>query len=195
MRLVHRSGLRWGELTGLQAHDLEVMPNRIVHVRPAVEQTSSGPPALKRPKNGKTRTTIVPKSLVDDLRHLGEDVTAVHGPTGLLFPARLGGIARRSSFQQVWIKAAAAGWPMTTPLRRTSGYGQAGKGWRRTGAAQWTLHDLRHVAACWMLLDLGLNPAVIAEKLGHADPAFTLERYVGVRGNADEQAAKLTEAW
>jgi len=70
MRLVHRSDLRWGELTGLQAHDIELAPNRIVHVRRAVEQTSSGPPALKRPKNGKTRTTLFPKSLTDDLRHL-----------------------------------------------------------------------------------------------------------------------------
>lgn len=117
MRLVHRSGLRWGELTGLQADDIELEPNRIVHVRRAVEQTSAGPPTLKRPKNGKTRTTFFPKSLADDLAQLVDDVTADHGPTGLLFPNWSGGLARRSSFQQVWIKAAdAAGWPMTAPF-------------------------------------------------------------------------------
>lgn len=196
MRLVHRSGLRWGELTGLQAGDLEFEPNRIVQVRRAVEQTSAGAPALKTPKNGKTRTTIFPKSLADDLAQLVADVTADHGPTGLLFPNRRGGIARRSSFQQVWIKAAdAADWPMTAPLRRTSGYGKKDKGWRWTGSARWTVHDLRHVAACWMLFDLGLDPAIVAEKLGHADPAFTVKRYVGVRGNPDERATALTDNW
>ena len=196
MRVVHRSGLRWGELTGLQADDIELVPNRVIHVRRAVEQTSAGPPTLKTPKNGKTRTTIFPKSLANDLGQLVDDVTAVHGPTGLLFPNRQGGIARRSAFQQVWIKAAAAAdWPMTAPLRRTAGYGKKDKGWRWTGAAKWTVHDLRHVAACWMLFDLGLDPAIVAEKLGHADPAFTVKRYAGVRGNPDERATALTDGW
>ncbi len=196
MRLVHRAGLRWGELTGLQASDLEVTPHRVIHVRRAVEQTSAGPPTLKAPKNGKTRTAIFPKSLAIELQALAEDITDSVGPEGLLFPNRSGGIVRRSSFQQVWIKAAdAAGWPMTTPLRRSAGYGEANKGWRWTGAAQWTVHDLRHVAACWMLFDLKLDPAVVAEKLGHADPAFTVKRYVGIRGNPDEQATRLTDDW
>ncbi|MCU1499714.1 MAG: integrase family protein [Acidimicrobiales bacterium] len=196
MRLAHRSGLRWGELTGLQAADVEIERHRIIHVRRAVEQTSAGPPTLKLPKNGRIRTTIFPKSLTDDLSVLVDDVTATVGPTGLLFPNRTGGLARRSSFQQVWIKAAdAAGWPMASPLRRSAGYGEGNKGWRWTGAAEWTVHDLRHAAACWMLFDLHLDPAVVAEKLGHADPAFTVKRYVGVRGNPDEQATLLTDGW
>jgi hypothetical protein len=49
--------------------------------------------------------------------------------------------------------------------------------------------------ACWTLFGLGLDPAIVAEKLGHADPAFTVKRYVGVRGNPDERATKLTEHW
>ena len=196
MRLVHRSGLRWGELTGLQAGDIELAPNRIVHVRRAVEQTATGPPTLKRPKNGKTRTSIFPMSLATELEALVDQVTATHGPTGLLFPSRRGHIARRSSFQQVWIKAAAAAdWPMTSPLRRTAGYGQTDKGWRWTGSAQWTVHDLRHVAACWMVFDLGLDAAIVAEKLGHADAAFTVKRYVGVRGDAVQQATRLSDSW
>lgn len=90
VRRTHRSGLCWGELTGLQAGDIEFSPNRIVHVRRAVEQTSAGPPTLKTPKNGKTRTTIFPKTLNDDLHQLVDDVTTEHGPTGLLFPNHRG---------------------------------------------------------------------------------------------------------
>lgn len=103
---------------------------------------------------------------------------------------------RRSTFQQIWIKAAdETGWPMRSPLKRSAGYGTKNKGWRWTGAAQWTAHDLRHVAACWMLFDLHLDPAVVAEKLGHSDPAFTMRCYVAPRGNVDEAAMTATESW
>jgi len=86
-------------------------------------------------------------------------------------------------------------WPINRPLERTAGYGMQGKSWRWKGSAKWSPHDLRHVAACWMLFDLGLDPAVVAEKLGHADPSFTVRRYVGVRGDPDTAAMTITDAW
>lgn len=46
-----------------------------------------------------------------------------------------------------------------------------------------------------MLFDLGLDPAVVAEKLGHADPSFTVKRYVGVRGDPDTAVMAFTDAW
>jgi hypothetical protein len=46
-----------------------------------------------------------------------------------------------------------------------------------------------------MLFDLELDPAVVAEKLGHADPSFTVKRYVGVRGDPDAAAMEVTDAW
>ena len=196
MRLCHRAGLRWGELVALQAQDIEFEPARVVHVRRAVEQPNRGPARLKAPKNGKVRTSIFPKSLTDDLQGLVDDTISRDGAEGLLFASASGRIVRRSNFQPIWIRAAdAAGWPMTTPLQRTAGYGQTGKGWRWTGAAEWSPHDLRHVAACWMLFDLGLDPAVVADKLGHADPNFTIRRYVGVRGNPDTAAMAVTDQW
>lgn len=196
MRLTHRSGVRWGELIALHADDIAFEPARVVHVRRAVEQGVSGPPSMKAPKNGKVRTSIFPKSLVDELRLLVDEVTAVAAPDGLLFPNASGVIIRRSNFQQIWIRAAdAAGWPMTTPLQRTAGYGKSNKGWRWTGSAKWSPHDLRHFAACWMLFDLGLDPAVVADKLGHADPSFTMKRYIGVRGDADTAAMAITDDW
>jgi integrase len=195
MRLAHRSGVRWGELIALQADDVD-LDARVVHVRRAVEQAASGPPTMKTPKNGRVRTTIFPKSLVEALSDLVEESRTERGPTALLFPSASGRIARRATFQTTWIRAAsAAGWPMTKPLTRSAGYGVRNKGWRWTGAAKWTPHDLRHVAACWMLFDLKLDPAIVADKLGHADPAFTIKRYVGVRGDADVAAKAATENW
>lgn len=196
MRLKHRSGLRWGELIALQPVDLEFEPARLVHVRRAVEQPKKGPPSIKRPKNGHTRRSIFPKSLVGPLKELVDEVTATAGPSGLLFPSATGRIIRRTTFQQLWIHAAeTAGWPMTSPRKKSTGYGEKNKGWKWTGGAEWTPHDLRHVAACWMLYDLGLEPPVVAEFLGHSDPSFTVRRYVGVRGNPEQAATLATDAW
>ena len=194
MALKHRCGARWGELVALTVDDVEFSP-RVVHIRRAVEQGRRGAPALKPPKNGRVRTTIFPKSLEAEL-HAHVETRRAFGGGALLFPGRSGQLMRRSTFQATLVRAAdAAGWPMVAPLERTAGYGQRGKGWRWKGSAQWSPHDLRHVAACWMLFDLGLDPAVVAAKLGHADPSFTVKRYVGVRGDPDLAAMEVTERW
>lgn len=194
MALKHRSGLRWGELVALTAADVGFSP-RVVHVLRAAEQGKRGGPTLKLPKNGRVRTSIYPKSLERALAERVEAVMASAGPSGLLFPGSNGQLMRRSTFQSIWVRAAdAAGWPMVAPLERTSGYGQ-GKPWRWKGSAKWSPHDLRHVAACWMLFDLNLDPAVVAAKLGHADPSFTVKRYVGVRGDPDLAAMSVTDGW
>jgi len=65
-------------------------------------------------------------------------------------------LAQRSAGGHVLVDRA----PADLHLERgdaVAGYGIAGKGWRWTGAAEWNPHDLRHVAACWMLFDIGLD--------------------------------------
>ena len=62
-------------------------------------------------------------------------------------------------------------------------------------SAVWHPHDLRHVAACWMLFDVGLDPAAVSRLLGHANAAFTLSRYVGVRGDLATAATAATDGW
>lgn len=61
--------------------------------------------------------------------------------------------------------------------------------------SSWHPHDLRHVAACSMLFDVGLDPALAAQMLGRANAAFTLSRYVGVRKGAEAMANNLTDRW
>ena len=56
------------------------------------------------------------------------------------------------------------------------------------------LHDLRHVHAT-MLLTAGVPVHVVAERLGHADPAITLRVYAHViRKHADGVAATFAAA-
>lgn len=178
MRLAHRCGARWGELIALRPCDLDTAPHRVVRIHRAVEQSGRGF-ALKVPKNAQKRTTIFPASLSEDLALHAEAVRIEHGDTGLLFPGRDGGFAERRQFLRLWHRAAkAAAWPI-----------------RSESAPLWRPHDLRHVAACWMLFDVGLDPAHVARMLGHATPAFTLSRYVGVRTGAEAVANGLTEGW
>jgi len=153
MRLKHRSGVRWGELIALRPTDLDFAPRRIVRVHRAVEQSRQGL-AIKSTKNRQQRITTFPASLVDPLREWSDQVAKEGGSEALLFPAADGGFANRRTFQRTWARAArAAGWPMKRPT-----------------AALWHPHDLRHVAACWLLFDVGLDPAVVSTLLGHANP-------------------------
>lgn len=49
------------------------------------------------------------------------------------------------------------------------------------------LYDLRHSCAT-LLLDAGVNPKVISERLGHSDVAFTMQTYVQVLPHQQDEA-------
>jgi hypothetical protein len=46
-----------------------------------------------------------------------------------------------------------------------------------------------------MLFNLRPDAANVADKMGHADPNFTIRRYIGVRGNPDTAAMAVTDSW
>jgi len=178
MRLKHRSGARWGELIALRPIDLDFGPRRVVRIHRAVEQSRQGL-AIKSTKNRQQRVSTFPASLVVPLREWADCRQRDNGPETLLFPCSDGTFANRRTFQRIWVRAARdAGWPM-----------------KRSTSAVWHPHDLRHVAACWLLFDVGLDPAVASALLGHANAAFTLSRYVGVRGDLSTTVTAATDDW
>lgn len=178
MRLKHRSGLRWGEVIALRPCDFSFAPQRVVRVSRAVEQSQQGL-AIKTTKNRQRRTSVFPASLTDPLLERSADIERTAGPDALLFRGNDGGYANRRTFQRHWARAArAAGWPMNSQT-----------------SSIWHPHDLRHVAACWLLFDVQLDPAAVSQLLGHANPAFTMSQYVGVRGNLSSAATRATDHW
>lgn len=178
MRLKHRCGARWGELIALRPIDLSFAPQRVVRIHRAIEQSQSGF-AVVPTKNRQERVSVFPASLAEDLQSWCEHVRASRGSDAVLFPSNNGGFANRRTFQRIWARAAVgAGWPM-----------------RSTTSAVWHPHDLRHVAACWLLFDVGLDPAAVSSLLGHANAAFTLSQYVGVRGDLSTVATSATGSW
>jgi hypothetical protein len=46
-----------------------------------------------------------------------------------------------------------------------------------------------------LLFDVKLDAAAVSMLLGHANAAFTLSRYVGVRGDLLAAATAATDAW
>jgi hypothetical protein len=178
MRLKHRCGARWGELIALRPCDIEFEPHRVVHIHRAVEQSASTR-TMKTTKNKQKRSSIFPASLIAELDDHVASVRRTFGDQALLFSLPDGQPAERVRFRRLWLRAAKrAGWELKSPT-----------------VARWRPHDLRHVAACWMLFDVRIDPAVASRMLGHANPAFTLSRYVGVRVGADAATNAMTANW
>ena len=63
---------------------------------------------------------------------------------------------------------------------------------RRVGHPHLRLHDLRHAHAAG-LIRTGTHPLVIAQRLGHADPGFTMRVYGHVAEGLQRQAANSFE--
>ena len=134
---------------------------------------------MKATKNKQKRSSIFPASLIAELDDHVASVRRTFGDQALLFSLPDGQPAERVRFRRLWLRAAKrAGWELKSPT-----------------VARWRPHDLRHVAACWMLFDVRIDPAVASRMLGHANPAFTLSRYVGVRVGADAATNAMTANW
>lgn len=142
------SGLRWGELAGLQAQDVNLTTGRIRVNRQITE--NKGRLVHSLPKHGKRRTVPVmaPLAAILKTRLQGK------GREDRLFTTGRGGVLRSGNAQRDWFDsaAAAAGYPELTP------------------------HDLRHTFAS-TAISSGANVKALQQALGHHSAAFTLDQY------------------
>lgn len=187
--LAAKSGLRWGELSALRPCDIGFSPNRVIRVTRSVYEDDHGVFHIKAPKNGRRRETIFPRSLEARLREHCDAVAAEFGTEALLFPGtRPDRFASDQYFRRRWAKAAMeAGWPIAKAANP--------KFSAQVPTPVWSVNDVRHYFACWMLFDVEVDIALVSRYLGHASIAFTLTRYVGVRGDPAAQGTALTEDW
>jgi len=141
------TGLRWGELAGLRAKDVNLAEGHLT-VNTALKEVN-GRFHLVEPKYGSRRTIHLPADLVEVLRGslaaIGE---------GHVFTQRNGQFLRRSNFRRrIWLPAVDAS--VSRPMR---------------------FHDLRHTHAA-LLIANNENPKIIQERLGHKDISTTLNVY------------------
>ncbi len=82
---------------------------------------------------------------------------------------------------------------MATPMDPSNMYHNFKKLLKISGLPDIRFHDLRHTAAT-LMLQQGINPKVVQERLGHSDISLTLNTYPHVLPDMqDEAAGKLDE--
>lgn len=169
------TGMRFGELAGLQVRDVDFTAQRIQIVRNAV--LVDGTIVVGTPKTGERRTITAPCFVFDMIKKRCQ-----------------------RKLPTAWIFSDTA-----EPLKRPGGgkwFDSAVDKCMKAGVVSQrvTLHDLRHTAASLMVAS-GANVKVVQRQLGHASAAMTLDTYAslfdddldGLRVNMDVAFANVVK--
>ena len=164
------TGLRRGELLGLRWQDVDFAARRL-SVRQAIVPVG-GVPTLTTPKSHEARVVDLDQSTLEVLwrRRTTEALERRAWGEGYL---ETGLIVRREDGHTPhpdWLSQLFARNVHQSGIRRIS------------------LHGLRHTHAT-LMLQAGVPVKVVSERLGHADPAFTLRIYQHVLSGMQAQAA------
>lgn len=150
------TGLRWGELVGLQVGDVDIQRRRIQVRRNATEVDNKI--IVGSTKTDEWRTISYPRILDDII----SNACAGHGDEDILFAdPKTGGFLRR-----VHGPNSTSSWFFWAKKRA----GFEGR------IARLTIHDLRHTAAS-LMVHAGANVKAVQRQLGHASAAMTLDVY------------------
>ncbi len=172
------TGMRIQEYLGLQWKDIDFERNTATVQRAIVWHRSGGGWHFSQPKTSKSRRTIpLPLSTVNELRRHRRQQLEERLKIGtawkdfdLVFPSEIGTALNppnlTRAFKKILEKA-----KLRTSIR---------------------LYDLRHTTAT-LLLQAGINPKVVSERLGHATIVLTLDVYSHVLPNMQQDATAQLE--
>jgi integrase len=176
------TGMRPAELCGLKVRSVDLMRHSVAITETLLPVSGYGDQALQLvagpPKTeAGDRTVPIPGWLCEDLVEMLAARAAGHGkPIGRdepLFVNSAGQPLNRDKFRQTVIR----------PALRAAGLPE-----------QLRTYDLRHGHAS-MLIDMGVNALVVAQRMGHSDPSVTLREYghlfEGVQERVTEQLDEL----
>lgn len=174
------TGLRAGELAGLQRGDVDLLRG-VLHVRRAVKDVN-GRLELGPTKTHAERTVSLPAFLAKMLEaHL---LASDGGPEDYVFQMKRGGPLRMGLVYGRYFKRAVAGYvkrgeqiPGALPATKH--------------ALRW--HDLRHTAAS-LAIHAGAHPLLVSKMLGHSTVQITLDRYSHLMPNVAEALAEKLDA-
>ena len=171
------TGLRLGELLGLRWQDLD-LDSGSLHVRQTCQWLPRQGFIFRQPKSHRsTRSVALSPATVERLRqHRVEQIEQrlasgmAHREDGLVFTSARGEPIHPSTLRGAWQRLAKA-----------------------AGLERLRFHDLRHAHAS-LLLQQGVHPKIVSERLGHSGVAITLDTYSHVLpGLQAEAAAKLDD--
>lgn len=167
-------GLRRGEILGLQWEDIEFSTNTI-NVRHSLQYTKDRGRHLGDPKTKSSiRSLIAPGYVMDELKKY-----------------KLIKNTERMEVQELW-----EGGKKKFSLSSLNGnpyFPNAISNWwrkflHRTGFKIIRFHELRHTSAT-LLINQGLHPKIISERLGHSDIETTMNVYDHYLREADQEAS------
>lgn len=170
------TGLRRGELLGLRWEDVDLQRG-VVSVQQTVQRSRSAGLHVKEPKTQRSRRLVtLPAMAVEALRkHRLEQqkqrffMGHEYQDHGLVFPRLDGRPQNPDTFSKAFeVIVAKAGLPHIR------------------------LHDLRHTHAT-ILLQQGVNPKVVSERLGHSTVNLTLDTYSHVLPGIQEEVAQKVD--
>jgi len=171
------TGMRQGELLGLKWADLDWI-NGSLQVQRQLQRIDGQGLVFSEPKSSASnRSVFISATMLDRLRNhldfqlrekrlLGES----WHENDLMFPSTTG-----------------------TPADHRNLYRDFKKILKRAGLPNIRFHDLRHTAAT-LMLEQGVHPKVVQERLGHADITMTLNTYSHVMPSMQESAAEKMDA-
>lgn len=195
LRLAATTGLRQGELFGLEVEHLDLRAGTL-EVKQQLVGPDKGVPYLGEPKTEKSyRTVPLSSSAVAAVRrHLSmyppaeveiEDRTDPRKPrtrkARLLFVSQIGDPIRRGSWAKAWARIVA---------RADKQLAAGGSALRVPEDA--TTHDLRHFYAS-VLIKHGASVKKVQRRLGHAKPSITLDLYVHLYEDDEDDTAAIID--
>lgn len=171
-RVAVMTGLRRGELLGLRWGDIDLEAGQAAIQQTAQRITRQGV-VFRQPKTRLSRRAIAlsPATLQLLRRHRREQLEArlaagsAYVDLGLVFAGALGGPLDAGHLTRAWQRAVAS-----------------------AGVGPVRFHDLRHAHAT-LLLQQGVHPKIVSERLGHASIAITLDTYSHVLPGLQASAA------
>lgn len=177
-RLLLDSGCRIGEALALTWADLQP-ERRTMTIRRTLVSVKDGSPVTNEPKTARSRRTVT------------------------LTPTTVSALAQHRIRQHEDRLRAGAAWAghdlvfatqFGSPYTHPAVHAQFVTALKRAGVGRIRMHDLRHTSAT-LALEAGVNPRVIADRLGHSSITMTLTRYSHVTESMESEAvAKLAAA-
>lgn len=162
------TGMRKGELLGLQWEDVD-LEGRLLTVRRSLSVNPQGQYEVGLPKTDKGRRRVaLAQDTVEALRaHWRAEHRGRRAPRAgdFVFTAASGNYVQPRQLDKVYRALTQA-----------------------AGVPRIRFHDLRHTAAS-LLIRRGVPAKVVADRLGHADPSFTLKVYTHVYDDQRTAAA------
>jgi len=145
------TGVRFGEARALTVGDITISENKLRISKSVAE--INGQLILGTPKNGESRTLILPQITLNKIKPLLEG----RANQDLVFTGPQGKALRHANFRRrVWVPAVEV-----------------------TGNQGLRIHDLRHTAAS-LAIKSEANVKVVQNMLGHKSAQMTLDRYAGL---------------